>query len=142
MKTYAQACGLAKALDEVGDRWTLLIVRELLIRRACRYTDLRRGLPGIATNLLAERLAALEAAGLVLRAASVPPIATDLFSLTARGQALQPAILALGLWALRSLSMRPTTSSRLTGWCYRCVRCCSHARMFQWKSVATARPSR
>ena len=58
-------CALAKALDVIGDRWTLLIVRELLIRGACRYTDLRNGLPGIATNLLAERLRELEEAGIV-----------------------------------------------------------------------------
>ena len=56
MRSYGQYCALAKALDVIGDRWTLLIVRELLIRGACRYTDLRNGLPGIATNLLAARL--------------------------------------------------------------------------------------
>ena len=67
MRSYGQFCGLAKALDVIGDRWTLLIVRELLIRGACRYTDLRNGLPGIATNLLAERLRELEEAGVVQR---------------------------------------------------------------------------
>ncbi|HET6971618.1 MAG TPA: helix-turn-helix domain-containing protein, partial [Phenylobacterium sp.] len=63
MRSYGQRCGLAKALDVVGDRWALLIVRELMIRETCRYTDLRAALPGIATNLLAERLRDLEAAG-------------------------------------------------------------------------------
>src|SRR2546422_8235183 len=56
MRSYGQFCGLAKSLDVIGDRWTLLIVRELLIRGPARYTDLRIGLPGIPTNLLAERL--------------------------------------------------------------------------------------
>ena len=56
MRSYGQFCALAKALDVIGDRWTLLIVRELLIRETARYTDIREGLPGIATNLLASRL--------------------------------------------------------------------------------------
>jgi DNA-binding HxlR family transcriptional regulator len=99
MRSYKQHCGLAKALDLVGDRWTLLIVRELLIRGGCRYTDLQKGLPGIATNLLAERLRELEAAGIVMREEAPPPIATTLFRLTERGKALEPAILQLGLWA-------------------------------------------
>ena len=85
MRSYGQFCGLAKALDVIGDRWTLLIVRELLIRGACRYTDLRNGLPGIATNLLAERLRELEEAGVIEREEAPPPIATTLFRLTPRG---------------------------------------------------------
>ena len=56
MRSYGQYCSLAKALDVVGDRWNLLIIRELLLRGACRYTDLKTGLPGIATNLLSERI--------------------------------------------------------------------------------------
>ena len=64
MRSYGQYCSVAKALDVIGDRWTLLIVRELLIRGACRYTDLKNGLPGIATNLLADRIRELESAGL------------------------------------------------------------------------------
>jgi DNA-binding HxlR family transcriptional regulator len=66
MRSYGQYCALAKALDIVGDRWTLLIVRELLVR-ACRYSDLQDGLPGVATNLLAERLRQLEESGVVTR---------------------------------------------------------------------------
>src|SRR5437763_14966524 len=98
MRSYGQYCGLAKALDVVGDRWSLLIVRELLLRDACRYTDLRNGLPGIATNLLATRLRELEQAGVVEREEAPPPVATTLFRLTERGRALRPALLALGLW--------------------------------------------
>jgi DNA-binding HxlR family transcriptional regulator len=98
MKPYAQACGLAKTLDLVGERWTLLIVRELLIREACRYTDLKRGLPGIATNLLAERLRELEALGLLSSEAAPPPVATTMYRLTPRGRGLEAALLLLGRW--------------------------------------------
>jgi DNA-binding HxlR family transcriptional regulator len=82
----------------VGERWSLLIVRELLIREPLRYTDLRYGLPGIATNLLADRLRELEEAGLIQREDAPPPIATTLFRLTARGRELQPVLKALGRW--------------------------------------------
>lgn len=99
MRSYGQYCGLAKALDVVGDRWTLLIVRELLLQNAARYTDLRNGLPGIATNLLAERLRAMEDAGLVSRDQAPPPVATALFRLTPRGRDLEPVIRTLGAWA-------------------------------------------
>ena len=99
MRTYGQYCGLAKALDVVGDRWTLLIVRELLIRGRCRYTDLRDGLPGIATNLLATRLTELEQNGILRREAAPPPIATTVYELTPRGAELEPIIEALGRWA-------------------------------------------
>ena len=98
MRTYGQYCGLAKALDVIGDRWTLLIVRELMIRAGCRYTDLRNGLPGIATNLLAERLDELEENGIVYREAAPPPVATTLFHLTSRGQELRPVLHAIGRW--------------------------------------------
>jgi len=99
MRTYRQFCGLAKALDVVGDRWTLLIVRELLLLGPSRYTDLRNGLPGIATNLLVYRLRELEEAGVVERVEAPPPVATTLFRLTPRGEALKPVIKALGAWA-------------------------------------------
>lgn len=98
-RSYGQYCGLAKALDLVGDRWTLLIVRELLIRGRCRYTDLREGLPGIATNLLAARLADLEAAGVVRWETAPPPTAVTLYELTSRGKDLEAVIDALGRWA-------------------------------------------
>jgi DNA-binding HxlR family transcriptional regulator len=101
MRSYGQYCSVAKALDVIGDRWTLLIVRELLIRGACRYTDLRNGLPGIATNLLADRIRELEAAGLVRREEAPPPIATTLVHLTETGRELEPVIRTLGWWGMR-----------------------------------------
>ena len=100
MRSYGQYCSVAKALDIVGDRWTLLIVRELLARGPSRYTDLRAGLPGIATNLLADRLRELETAGLVDREDAPPPVATTLFRLTGRGAALGPVITELGRWGV------------------------------------------
>jgi DNA-binding HxlR family transcriptional regulator len=100
MRSYAEYCSMAKSLDVVGDRWTLLIVRELLLRGACRYTDLRNGLPGIATNLLADRLRELEEAGVVMREDAPPPIATTLFRLTPRGQELRPVVESLTFWGL------------------------------------------
>jgi DNA-binding HxlR family transcriptional regulator len=98
MRSYREYCALAQALDVVGERWTLLIVRELLARGPCRYTDLQHGLPGIATNLLADRLRELEEADVIRREAAPPPIATTLFHLTKRGEELRPAIEALARW--------------------------------------------
>ncbi len=112
MRSYHQVCGVAKGLDVIGDRWTLLIVRELLIRGACRYTDLRNGLPGIATNLLAQRLRELEQADIIYSEAAPPPVATTLFRLTPRGAELEPVIKAIGYWS-RPLLVAPDDSDTL-----------------------------
>ncbi|MDE3153923.1 MAG: transcriptional regulator [Acidobacteriota bacterium] len=116
MRSYGQLCALAKALDLVGDRWTLLIVRELLIRETCRYTDLRSGLPGIATNLLAERLDELVEAGLVSREAAPPPIATTVYRLTDRGRQLEPVVEALGRWGAPLLATATGKEAFLSHW--------------------------
>ncbi|MFE2595721.1 winged helix-turn-helix transcriptional regulator [Streptomyces sp. NPDC059396] len=104
MRSYGQYCSIARALDVVGDRWTLLIVRELLLQGPCRFTDIKNGLPGIAANLLSTRLKELEAAGLISREDAPPPIATVLYRLTESGQELEPALKALGLWGLRFMA--------------------------------------
>lgn len=91
MRTYGQFCGLARALDHVGDRWTLLIVRELLIEPR-RYSQIREALPGVATNLLADRLRGLEADGLI----SKRPDGT--YCLTALGRRLEVVIHELVRW--------------------------------------------
>jgi DNA-binding HxlR family transcriptional regulator len=98
MRSYQQYCAVAKALDVVGDRWVLLIVRELMSSGPSRYTDLLKGLPGIATNLLADRLKGMEKAGIVRAWAAPPPVATTLFELTERGHALRPMLEELGRW--------------------------------------------
>jgi DNA-binding HxlR family transcriptional regulator len=116
MKTYGQYCALAKALDVVGDRWTLLIVRELLLRGPSRYTDLRYGLPGVATNLLVERLRELEAAGIVRREEAPPPVATALFHLTERGEQLRPVLLALGEWGAAFMGPRGEDDAFRSHW--------------------------
>jgi DNA-binding HxlR family transcriptional regulator len=100
MRSYDEYCAIAKSLDVIGDRWTLLIVRELDLRGPSRYTDLRNGLPGIASNLLAERLRELEGAGVITRADAPPPIATTLFSLTPRGEELRPVLDGLFRWGM------------------------------------------
>jgi DNA-binding HxlR family transcriptional regulator len=101
MRSYNQYCAVAKALDVVGDRWTMLIVRELLLQGGCRYTDLQDGLPGIATNLLSERLRELEDHGLVRREAAPPPVATTLYHLSDAGRELEPVLRALGRWGVK-----------------------------------------
>src|SRR5689334_3523121 len=100
VRTYGQHCPLAKTLDLVGDRWSLLIVRELMIHGPSRYTDLRNGLPGIASNLLADRLRELEQAGVVKREEAPPPIATALFRLTPRGEGLRDVVKAMAQWGI------------------------------------------
>ena len=114
MRSYREYCSIAKALDVVGDRWTFLIIRELLIRGACRYTDLKDGLPGIATNLLSDRLRELEAGGLVWREDAPPPVATTLYRLTGAGAELEPVLDAIGRWGIRYM-MEPSEGEEFRG---------------------------
>src|SRR5690349_10047234 len=111
-RSYRQFCGLAKALDVVGERWTLLLVRDLLLGPR-RYSELLRALPGITTNLLAKRLAELEAAGLAARSELH---GVQLWGLTPVGEALEPVVMELGRWGGRYLD-RPRRGERLDiGW--------------------------
>lgn len=107
VRSYAQFCPLAVALDVVGDRWTLLIVRELLFLGPRRFTDLAAGLPGIAPNLLSARLKALEAAGLVERAQLPPPAGSTVYRLTPDGEGLREPVLALARWGMPRLGPLP-----------------------------------
>jgi len=99
-RAYNQICPVASALDVVGERWTLLVVRELLSGPK-RYTDLQAGLPGLATDLLTARLRDLEAAGLVARRRLDPPAAANVYELTERGLELQMVLLALGRFGMQ-----------------------------------------
>src|SRR5271154_6782618 len=101
MRSYREYCAVAKALDAVGDRWSLLIVRELALRGACRYSDLQDGLPGISTNLLADRLRELEQADVVAKRDPRPPVATPLFQLTDHARALVPLLRDPMGWGVR-----------------------------------------
>jgi DNA-binding HxlR family transcriptional regulator len=106
MRSYNQYCGLSYALDIVGERWTLLIVREL-IPGPRRFTDLLEGLPGISTNLLTERLKHLEQQGLLHRRVLPPPAGSTVYELTALGQALEPMLLELGKWGSQFVPPSP-----------------------------------
>ena len=108
MKSYQQYCAVAKALDVVGDRWVLLIVRELLAFGPSRYIDLERGLPGIASNLLVARLKSMEADGLIERRLAAPPIDAKVYELTPRGHALDSVLRALAGWGVPAMSEGPT----------------------------------
>src|SRR5258707_3570992 len=121
MRQYGQFCPLAKTLDVVGDRWTLLIVRELAAR-PCRYTDLRDGLPGIATNLLADRLKSLEAAGIITAESAPPPVATTLYRLAERGEALLPALQELVKWGAPLLAHADETDEVRSRWLVQAAR--------------------
>jgi len=116
MRSYEEYCAIAKSLDVVGDRWTLLIVRELALRGPCRYTDLRNGLPGIATNLLADRLRELEREGVIAREEAPPPIATTLFGLTPRGEGLRPVLEDLTRWGLPLMSEQKPQDAVRSHW--------------------------
>ena len=112
-RSYDQFCPLARTLDLVGERWTLLVVRELLTG-AKRYTDLRAGLPGIATDLLGRRLRDLEQAELVRRTKLPPPAASVVYELTDRGRELGPAVLALARFGLGELRESPAADEVVT----------------------------
>jgi DNA-binding HxlR family transcriptional regulator len=116
MRSYGQYCPIARGLDLVGDRWTLLIVRELLLRGPSRFTDVRNGLPGVATNLLTTRLRELEQAGLVRHKYAPPPVASQLYELTDDGLALEPVLHALGLWGMRYMADERRGDAFLAEW--------------------------
>src|SRR4051794_27762011 len=96
-RTYGDRCGIARALDLVGERWALLVVRELLLGPK-RFTDLRAGLPHVGPDVLAQRLRELEEAGVVRRRTLAPPAGSRVYELTERGHGLEPVVLALGRW--------------------------------------------
>ena len=112
---YDQYCGIAHALDLVGDRWALLVVRELM-RGPLRYTDLVERLPGIGTNILAARLRDLEAGGILSKRKLPPPAASRVYELTEYGHALKPVLRELGLWGARSLGPPTHEEELFPGW--------------------------
>ncbi|MEU8900542.1 helix-turn-helix domain-containing protein [Nocardia sp. NPDC048505] len=105
-RSYDQFCGLAHALDIVGERWTLLIVRELMSGPK-RYSDLAAALPGIGTSLLATRVKQLEAEGVAQRRLLDPPVASVVYELTSRGHELARAMVPLALWGTRHFMGSP-----------------------------------
>jgi DNA-binding HxlR family transcriptional regulator len=111
-RSYNQYCGLAYALDVVGERWTLLIIREL-IAGPRRFTDLLEGLPGISTNLLTERLKSLEQHGVTRRRVLPPPAGSTVYELTPLGRALEPMLLELGRWGSQFVPPSPEGATML-----------------------------
>ncbi|MFH5923934.1 winged helix-turn-helix transcriptional regulator [Roseomonas xinghualingensis] len=98
---YDDACGAAHGLDLLGERWSLLVMRELMFGPK-RFGDLRAGLPGISANILTQRLEGLEAAGVLLRRRLPPPASTQVYELTEWGRESEAIFQALGRWAVRS----------------------------------------
>jgi len=115
VKRYGQFCSIARTLDVLGDRWALIVVRELLLGPR-RYTDLRDGLPGIGTNVLAVRLRELEAAGIIARETLPPPAASTVYVLTDDGVALRPVVDELARWGLRLMDRPERGEVRGPGW--------------------------
>jgi DNA-binding HxlR family transcriptional regulator len=103
-RKYGQGCGTAHALDLVGDRWALLVVRELVLGPK-RFTDLRDGLPGIGPNVLSQRLKELEVAGVLRRRVLPPPAGSTVYELTEWGSELEDIVVRLGRWGARSPEM-------------------------------------
>lgn len=111
-RSYDQYCSVARALDAVGDRWTLLIARELLAGPR-RYTDLHADLPGVSTDMLASRLKDMERDGLTTRRRLAPPASAYVYELTPRGHGLLPVLTALAEWGVADLGEpRPTDAVR------------------------------
>jgi DNA-binding HxlR family transcriptional regulator len=100
-RTYADRCGVARALDVVGERWALLVVRELLFG-AKRFSDLRAGLPHVSPNVLSERLRDLAEADLLVSRRLGPPASANVYELTPRGRELAPVLIELGRWGSRA----------------------------------------
>lgn len=109
-RTYGDSCGIARALDLVGERWALLVVRELLLGPK-RFTDLRAGLPNLGPDVLTQRLRELEDAGVVARRKLDPPAGAWVYELTERGRELEPIVIALGRWG--SLAPFPPGEMRI-----------------------------
>ena len=105
-RSYEDACGMAHALDLVGERWALLVVRELVVGPQ-RFSDLKAALPGISTNVLSDRLDELEQVGVIRRRRLPPPAASWVYEVTEWGAELEPVMRQLGRWGARSPSHRP-----------------------------------
>lgn len=114
-RSYNQFCGIAQALDLVGERWALLVVRDLVLGPK-RFTDLQADLPGIATNVLVARVRELERNGIVHRRALPPPAAVTVYELTQYGRELEPVLLALGRWGAASLGTPRSEQCIRSGW--------------------------
>jgi DNA-binding HxlR family transcriptional regulator len=121
MRPYEQYCPVAHALDLVGERWSLLVVRELQ-HGPLRYSDLHERLERCSTNVLASRLKDLEAGGVITRRRLPPPAASTVYELTGSGRELAPVLAALARWGLRTLGPPPAGATAEPGWLAKALR--------------------
>jgi DNA-binding HxlR family transcriptional regulator len=133
-KCYDQYCPVAHALDLVGERWSLLVVRELLHEGPLRYSDLHASLPGCGTNILAARLKTLEQGGVVRRRRLEPPAASWVYELTEYGEGLRDVLHVLAHWGARSLGPPVARDDLEAGWLHGALRIalppqCGEARL-------------
>jgi DNA-binding HxlR family transcriptional regulator len=115
MRSYAQLCGIATGLDLIGDRWTLLVIRDLLLG-PLRFGDLADGLPGIGSNTLTVRLKVLEETNVIARHAAPLPARGIVYELTDYGRELEPILMALGRWGARSMGRLPENTTSRSRW--------------------------
>ncbi len=114
-RSYGQYCGLAHALDLIGERWSLLVIRELMTGPK-RYKDLLKRLPGIGTNLLAKRLKFLEEQGILMRRTLPPPASTEAYDLTDLGRELEPVLIGLAQWGYQTIPRPAKDTVHFPGW--------------------------
>jgi DNA-binding HxlR family transcriptional regulator/putative sterol carrier protein len=130
-RSYGQYCAMARALDVLGERWTLLIVRELLTGPK-RFKDLLDGLPGIGTNLLAGRLKELEGEGLLRRTTLPPPAGSAVYELTGRGRELEPVLMGLARWGLDLLGEPHPGEAFKPAWAVQAMKATFRSEAARW----------
>jgi DNA-binding HxlR family transcriptional regulator/putative sterol carrier protein len=130
-RSYRQYCAMARALDVLGERWTLLIVRELLTGPK-RFKDLLDGLPGIGTNLLAGRLKELEGEGLLRRTTLPPPAGSAVYELTGRGRDLEPVLMGLARWGVDLLGQPRPGEAFKPAWAVQAMKATFRPEAARW----------
>jgi DNA-binding HxlR family transcriptional regulator/putative sterol carrier protein len=130
-RTYGQYCAMARALDVLGERWTLLIVRELLTGPK-RFKDLLEGLPGIGTNLLAARLKDLEGEGVLRRTTLPPPAGSAVYQLTERGRDLEPVLMGLARWGVDLLGEPRPGEAFKPAWAVQAMKATFRPEVARW----------
>jgi DNA-binding HxlR family transcriptional regulator/putative sterol carrier protein len=130
-RSYRQYCAMARALDVLGERWTLLIVRELLTGPK-RFKDLLEGLPGIGTNLLAGRLKELEGEGVLRRTTLPPPAGSAVYELTGRGRDLEPVLMGLARWGVDLLGEPRPGEAFKPAWAVQAMKATFRPEVARW----------
>ncbi|NJM05348.1 helix-turn-helix transcriptional regulator [Candidatus Gracilibacteria bacterium] len=137
-RSYNQYCPIANALDLIGERWSLLIVRDLLLGPK-RFSDLRNALPGIGTNILTDRLKGLEEAGIIARRVLPPPAASTVYELTPYGQLLDGPVQALAQWG--GMTLGGCNQTRCLAAIRSCGRCAPGCAVLRFRAKQRIGPS-